>query len=101
MTLDHMSTATARHLGQVDLRLARVQQDREDQLQETPPNTADPATTAYRGNLEATLREVRVARERLASGDYGTCIRCASSIAEERLDLRPWALTCTPCARRE
>jgi len=101
MTLDHMSTAAARHLGEADLRLARVQQDREEQLQATPANTADPATTAYRGNLEATLREIRAARSRVASGDYGTCVRCAGAIAEERLDLRPWALTCTPCASME
>ena len=97
MTLDHLSTATP-HLLDVDLRLARVQEDREDQLRATPPNTSDPATTTYRGNLEATLRDVRVARERLAAGVYGTCTRCDDAIAEERLEFRPWALTCAPCA---
>jgi DnaK suppressor protein len=98
MTLDHLSTEIPPRLVEVDLRLARVQQDREEQLQATPPDTSDPATTTYRGNLEATLRDVRVARERLAAGEYGTCLRCGGSIAEERLDFRPWALTCAPCA---
>lgn len=101
MTLDHLTTAIPRHLREVDLRLARVQEDREDQLNATPPNTSDPATTTYRGNLEATLRDVRVARERVAAGDYGTCMRCHGVIAEERLEFRPWALTCAPCANNE
>jgi DnaK suppressor protein len=98
MTLDHLSIAIPGHLVEVDLRLARIQEDREDQLRATPPDTSDPATTTYRGNLEATLRDVRVARERLAAGDYGMCTRCDGVIAEERLELRPWALTCAPCA---
>jgi DnaK suppressor protein len=100
MTIDHISTVPP-HLREVDLQLARVQEDREEQLQSTPPDTTDPATTTYRGNLEATVRDVRVARERIASGDYGTCMRCGGVIAEERLQFRPWALTCAPCASNE
>jgi DnaK suppressor protein len=98
MTLDPLPTTTDRHLRETELRLARVQEDREDQLRSTPPDTGDPATTAYRANLEATLRDVRVARERVATGEYGTCMRCRGVIAEERLELRPWALTCAPSA---
>ena len=97
MTLDHLSTIPV-HLLEADRRLAQVQEDREDQLRATPPNTSDPATTTYRGNLEATLRDVRVARERLAAGEYGACVRCGDVIAEERLELRPWSLSCAPCA---
>lgn len=29
---------------------------------------------------------------------YGTCVSCKSSIHPERLDLRPWLITCTECA---
>jgi DnaK suppressor protein len=101
MTLDHLSTAVPHHLREADRRLAQVQTDREDQLKATPPDTGDPATTTYRGNLEATLRDVRVARERVVSGEYGACVRCDGPIAEERLDFRPWALTCAPCANKE
>jgi RNA polymerase-binding transcription factor DksA len=94
MTLDHHSSI----LPDMEIRLARLQEDREAHLQATPPNTGDPAVAAYRANLQANLQDVRVARERLASGDYGICIRCDGPIAAERLGLRPWALTCAACA---
>jgi len=95
MTLDHPSST----LPDVEIRLARLQADREAQLRATP-NTGDPAVATYRANLEANLRDVAVARDRLAAGDYGLCMRCNGAIAAERLSLRPWALTCAPCASR-
>jgi RNA polymerase-binding transcription factor DksA len=94
MTLDHP------HLIDVETRLARLQEDREAQLRATPPTVGDPAVAAYRANLEANLRDVRVARDRLACGSYGRCLRCNGEIAPERLQLRPWALHCAPCASR-
>jgi DnaK suppressor protein len=42
-----------------------------------------------------------VARDRLASGDYGLCMHCNGAIAAERLALRPWALSCAACASRD
>lgn len=98
MTLEHTSTAIPRHLREVDRRLARIQEDRENQLSATPRVPDDPAVVAYRASLEATLRDVRFARERVAADDYGTCPRCKGSIAAERLELRPWVPTCAPCA---
>ena len=95
MTLDHQSST----LPDVEIRLGRLQEDREAQLRATPQHTGDPAVAAYRANLEANLRDVRVARDRLASGEYGICMRCNGAIAAERLHLRPWALHCAACAR--
>ena len=97
MTLDHQSST----LPDVEIRLARLQEDREAQLRATHQHTGDPAVAAYRANLEANLRDVRVARDRLASGAYGTCMRCDGAIAAERLELRPWALNCAACASRD
>jgi RNA polymerase-binding transcription factor DksA len=103
MTSDHQMTLDLRAstLPDVEIRLARLQEDREAQLQATPPNTGDLAVAAYRANLEANLRNIRVARQRLATGDYGTCIGCNGEIPAERLQLRPWALTCAACPSRD
>ncbi|MER5873473.1 TraR/DksA C4-type zinc finger protein [Streptomyces sp. NPDC002044] len=44
------------------------------------------------------LDEVDQALERLARGDYGRCERCGEPIPAERLEARPTATTCVPCA---
>lgn len=47
--------------------------------------------------LEA--QRIRTALERIATGDYGDCIRCEEDIAQARLQADPSALTCIACAR--
>jgi DnaK suppressor protein len=44
-------------------------------------------------------RRVRVALNRMASGDYGYCINCDEEIVEGRLRVDPGILTCIDCAR--
>ena len=51
------------------------------------------------GGTVAALQEIEEALERLEVGTYGMCIRCGSDIPAERLELRPMAATCVPCAR--
>jgi DnaK suppressor protein len=46
------------------------------------------------------LAEVDAALARLAGGSYGTCERCGGPIPEGRLEARPVARTCVPCASR-
>lgn len=46
------------------------------------------------------LAEVDDALERLERDDYGRCARCGTSIPAERLEARPAARTCVPCAAR-
>lgn len=44
------------------------------------------------------LDDVDQALERLARGEYGRCESCGRPIPAERLEARPTASTCVPCA---
>ncbi len=52
--------------------------------------------TGRAGLSEITL--IRAALHRVAEGSYGQCARCASDIAEARLDAIPWTPICRSCA---
>jgi len=64
------------------------------------------ATIAFeRSQVDALVRqtehhlvEVEAALARLAGGTYGVCERCGRPIPEGRLEARPVARTCVPCA---
>jgi DnaK suppressor protein len=47
---------------------------------------------------ERTLTELIVAQQRIADGSYGVCERCGGAIPTERLQARPEARFCVPCA---
>ncbi len=44
------------------------------------------------------LQRIEAALARLASGDYGYCVRCDEDIALARLELDPAVATCIKCA---
>jgi DnaK suppressor protein len=44
--------------------------------------------------LDAKLRDVERALEKLDAGTYGTCDVCGRPIAPERLEAIPWAVMC-------
>ena len=44
--------------------------------------------------LDAMLRDVDRALQKLEEGTYGICDRCGRLIPEERLDARPWSVLC-------
>lgn len=44
--------------------------------------------------LDAKLRDVKRALEKLDDGTYGTCDVCGEPIAPERLEAIPWAVRC-------
>jgi RNA polymerase-binding transcription factor DksA len=44
------------------------------------------------------LRKIEAALRRIASATYGTCARCGTEIAPERLDLLPYTPFCRDCA---
>ena|ERR1700741_4535848 len=48
----------------------------------------------------ADLQALDDAGERLASGTYGTCLRCGHSINAERLEALPATTICIRCANR-
>jgi RNA polymerase-binding transcription factor len=45
------------------------------------------------------LTQIDAALVRIEEGSFGTCARCGKSIAEERLEARPWASLCIDCQR--
>ncbi len=38
---------------------------------------------------------------RIENGTYGECVRCGASVEPKRLEVRPEAALCMPCARNE
>ena len=50
--------------------------------------------------LQAMLDDVRRAQDKLAEGSYGSCDRCGTAIAPERLEALPWAVRCLACSAR-
>jgi DnaK suppressor protein len=58
----------------------------------------DPVLAARGESLQHTLEDIRAALARLEAGTYGRCVTCGSPIPAARLELRPFAATCVPCA---
>jgi DnaK suppressor protein len=48
--------------------------------------------------LEAILRDVDRALQKIEDGTYGICDRCGKLIPEARLEARPWSVLCVECA---
>lgn len=44
------------------------------------------------------IDEIKHALHQIEQGTYGTCVRCGVQIPHERLELLPYATTCTKCA---
>jgi DnaK suppressor protein len=60
----------------------------------------DPVLSARGEMLQRTLEDIRAALARLDAGTYGRCVTCGGAIPAARLELRPFAGTCVPCAGR-
>ena len=54
---------------------------------------------ALREKDQQHFEAVEAALARLDAGTFGTCIRCGSPIAPERLEALPWAAHCIECQR--
>jgi RNA polymerase-binding transcription factor DksA len=44
------------------------------------------------------VRQIKAALHRIATGDYGVCVRCGAEISEARLDALPFTPFCKECA---
>jgi DnaK suppressor protein len=53
--------------------------------------------TAAARSLEASIREVDRALEKLEAGTYGMCDVCGEPIPQERLEVIPWTALCVRC----
>lgn len=47
---------------------------------------------------QSELRAIAAALGRVASGEYGTCLKCGNKISEARLDVLPYTPFCKECA---
>ncbi|MCR2828389.1 TraR/DksA family transcriptional regulator [Microbacterium sp. zg.Y909] len=101
-----------RRRREVDLRIARFDQDdaslRRDRADGTADDEHDPEGSTLSGEwtqVQALRRaalseraELEAARERVAQGTYGVCVTCGSDIPVARLQARPAADRCVVCA---
>jgi DnaK suppressor protein len=55
---------------------------------------------AVHDRLQSTLADVERALVKLEEGTYGRCDVCGEPIAEERLEVLPWAVLCVKDAAR-
>jgi DnaK suppressor protein len=58
----------------------------------------DDVLTARAESLQRTLDDIRAALARVDAGTYGRCTCCGDAIPAARLELRPYAAMCVPCA---
>lgn len=75
----------------------RLHGERED-ICETLVGISGPNTTIYRELLQARLRKLDDALDRLMSGSYGNCSRCGGAIKETELDIDPASSLCLDCS---
>lgn len=80
--------------------LSAVECSRKQQLDALPARSLDVVVATHRDSVERILTEVKTALARLEAGTYGSCASCGDTIPPARLELRPWAVSCTGCARR-
>jgi len=72
------------------------------------PDTGDESVATLFADLEQAdvsrdldeFRGLESARERIARGEYGTCIECGGDIGFERLKATPSAVRCIDCQTR-
>lgn len=111
MSPDRARTLLEAERRRTSTRLAQLRDEHRDFVDASRDTNADDehdpegATIAFeRSQVETLTRqteqhlvEVAAAEARLADGTYGVCTTCGAAIAEERLEVRPSALTCVSC----
>jgi RNA polymerase-binding protein DksA len=99
--------------GRVASAIDRLHEDNstsfEDETEEETYDNhlADSATATLNREIDYTLEEnaehvlsaIDGALQRIEDGTFGTCGRCGSAIAEERLEAIPYANRCIDCKR--
>ena len=73
--------------------------------QDGVPDLGDMSSTTYSRDVllnlsqaqQQMVRDIDAALERIASGEYGICMRCEEEIPPRRLDVRPFSRYCVDC----
>jgi RNA polymerase-binding transcription factor DksA len=100
-SLDTSSTGaplSSRFRALLESQRADCVQQRELALAESVQSVADVVAHRRSADLQTTIGEIDAALARIDAGTYGWCVRCGSAIPEERLELRPFAVSCVGCA---
>ena len=102
-TIETRKNALETRLGELKARIARIEDELEQPLSDSFAEQAvereDEEVLEDLG--AAGVQEVRMieaALDRIATGAYGTCVRCGDPISEERLDVLPHTPLCRDCA---
>ncbi len=84
----------------LNARLTEVFVDREpdDEAALASDSTSKDLAVATLERERRMLEQVKMALERIESGDYGICESCGGPIADARLRALPWAKVCIRCA---
>lgn len=59
---------------------------------------SDEALEAMGNSGKQEIRMIEAALQRIADGDYGSCVTCGNKIEDARLDLLPSTPFCSKCA---
>lgn len=81
----------------VERKLTELRMKNGDAHEHGPQRTSD-NSMLMASVFGKSARQKELALERIESSNYGICVDCAEAIAAERLEHRPDALRCTPCA---
>lgn len=83
-------------LGQIDAELQS--HDEKDWEELATAREGDEVLESMGVGSQSEMRAIKAALQRIAAGDYGTCLRCGAPISEARLDLLPFTPFCKECA---
>jgi RNA polymerase-binding transcription factor DksA len=75
----------------------RLHGEREDICEALVKNSD--SVSERREQLQARLRKIDDALDRLMSGSYGNCSKCGRSIDDAKLDMDPALATCSDCSK--
>ncbi|GIJ24856.1 molecular chaperone DnaK [Micromonospora qiuiae] len=92
-------------LTELKLTLTQEHETQTARLTQLTADTGDPAEAHTNAALIAatrqSLEQITGALRRLAAGNYGTCEKCGTAIARERLEILPHARFCVPCQQKQ
>jgi DnaK suppressor protein len=76
---------------------AECLRQRELALAETVASHPDPVAVTRTATLRDRIDEIDAALDRIVAGTYGTCAHCGAAVPDERLEFRPYAVSCVGC----
>ncbi|WP_395335827.1 TraR/DksA family transcriptional regulator [Novosphingobium sp. BL-8H] len=93
-------------LAELKDRYGRIEQDLAEPLDPDSSEQAvetedDVPLEGQAALIQREIASVERALDRIASGTYGECVRCAEEISPARLEARPEAALCIDCANAE